>query len=1404
MKRFLNLFFLLVSFTIFSQVITVNTSTYTVPQLVNNVLINSPCVAATNITSSTGTNVGVNGIGYFTNTNPNFPIQSGVILSTGSAINAPGPNTSVLSNGTPAWGGDVQLQNTLAASGINMVSTNATVLEFDFTPVTSNFSFDFVFASEEYGNFQCQFSDAFAFLLTNTVTGITTNLAIVPGTNSPISVLTIRDFLYNSNCASVNAGFFGSFNGGSNATGSATNFNGQTVLMTAGATLIPNTPYHIKLVIADRNDSLSDSAIFLSSTSFNIGQDVLGADLTVANNTAICFGGNHTITTGLSAANYTFVWTQNGNPIAGQTGPTLNVTQPGTYGVTYTKILNPCQPITNSVLIEFYPQISTPNPVDLYKCNTGSAFYQYDLAINTPKVLVGVPAGYLVSYFSSMPNAVANTLALPNSYLSAGNETIYVRITNPTTLCYIIKTFQLLLTPPPVANTPTNISNCETTLGSGTANFNFGTINSSILGLQSSSIYIVSYHNSQSNADSATSPLPNTGFTGTNGQIIYVRVQNATDSTCYTTTSFSLLVNPKPLVDSLTNAIVCVDYTLPALTNGNYFTSSGGTGIPLFAGNIINTNQTIYIYSNNGFCASETSFAVIIIDLNSITPPSASYCDSYVLPFASYATYYTQPHVGGVLQPGGVSISGGSIITSTQTLYLYYKSLLPPFCEAQTSFTITINNTPTIANIANVFACASYMLPVLSVGNYFTGIGGTGTMLAANSSITSTQTIYVFAQTATIPSCPKDVPFKVFIGLPTLPNVTECVKYVLPALEIGSYYTATGGPTGTGIPLAVGTEITSTQTIFVYAVGSDGCAGNSSFNVNIVLPYIAPIPNVLVCASYQLPVLANGNYFTATHLPLGTTTGTALSAGNIISTSKRIYVYLNNGGGCQNEVFFDVTILPSPPINSRSDVDVYTSYTLTPLTAGNYYSAPGGPNGTGNLIPSGTVLTAPSTIVYIYAATTSTPPCVLENNFTVRVYTKMADAPLNVARCVSYTLPSLTNGNYYTATGGPTGTGSLLNAGQVINAPLTTLYVYVAPPSRGLTELDENSFTITIVPQPIANSVPLVNRTVCDNDATNDGVTSFDLTTLNSFVLGTQIAPEFSVTYYTTNANAILVTSPITATTLTSIFARVSNSLAPSCFDVINIQLVVNKLPDPTPVKGVICVSSTTGAILNPYTINSNLSTSLNSFVWTDANNVIVGNNPSITVTTPGIYTVVATSLVTGCPSKPATVSVVQSQPAITSYSVGNAFSESQNVTIQATGSGGIYEYQIDGGNYQDSNVFENVSFGNHTILVRDKNGCGISPPINVLVANYPHYFTPNNDGFNDYWNVVGLKQQPDATIYIYDRYGKFLKQISPTSLGWDGMFNGEMSPATDYWFTVNYIETNIPKVFKSHFTLKR
>ncbi|MBS4039144.1 MAG: T9SS type B sorting domain-containing protein, partial [Flavobacteriales bacterium] len=80
----------------------------------------------------------------------------------------------------------------------------------------------------------------------------------------------------------------------------------------------------------------------------------------------------------------------------------------------------------------------------------------------------------------------------------------------------------------------------------------------------------------------------------------------------------------------------------------------------------------------------------------------------------------------------------------------------------------------------------------------------------------------------------------------------------------------------------------------------------------------------------------------------------------------------------------------------------------------------------------------------------------------------------------------------------------------------------------------------------------------------------------------------------------------------------------------------------------------------------------------------------------------------------------------------------------------------------------------------------------------------PNADSYNDHWNIIGLGPQHQAKIYIFDRYGKLLKQISPGSNGWDGNFLGNPLPSTDYWFKVEYLENNQNKEFKAHFTLKR
>lgn len=192
---------------------------------------------------------------------------------------------------------------------------------------------------------------------------------------------------------------------------------------------------------------------------------------------------------------------------------------------------------------------------------------------------------------------------------------------------------------------------------------------------------------------------------------------------------------------------------------------------------------------------------------------------------------------------------------------------------------------------------------------------------------------------------------------------------------------------------------------------------------------------------------------------------------------------------------------------------------------------------------------------------------------------------------------------------------------------------------------------------------------------------------------------------------------------------------------------------------------------------------------------------PIIDPTTPSQYVFTPNE---GECATPQTINVGISVPTLTaaSYSVTNAFNENQIVTV-LTSSPGSYLYQLDFGPLYETNVFEHVAPGTHTITVYDANGC--SAPItfgDVLVVNYPHYFTPNSDGINDFWRIGGLS--PDATVAIFDRYGKLLQNIAASGPGWDGTYNGKLLPSSDYWFVVRYLEQNRQHEFSAHFTLKR
>ncbi len=109
------------------------------------------------------------------------------------------------------------------------------------------------------------------------------------------------------------------------------------------------------------------------------------------------------------------------------------------------------------------------------------------------------------------------------------------------------------------------------------------------------------------------------------------------------------------------------------------------------------------------------------------------------------------------------------------------------------------------------------------------------------------------------------------------------------------------------------------------------------------------------------------------------------------------------------------------------------------------------------------------------------------------------------------------------------------------------------------------------------------------------------------------------------------------------------------------------------------------------------------------------------------------------------------------------------------------------------------------TIFIYNTSICANNQSsFNVLITNkdyyIPKYFTPNNDGNHDNWQVKDFKNSINK-ISIFNRNGKLLKSLNPNSNGWNGTYNGNLLRSDDYWFLITL---NSGETIKGHFTLKR
>ena len=501
-----------------AQYITVDES-YTPQDLVEDILINSPCANVFNVSVSGGNFAsGEKSYGFFDATGTGFPFENGIILSTGKINNSPGPNSYLSDDGgSMGWNGDPDLNQALGLSN----SFNATILEFDFIPLGNHISFDYIFSSEQYlsspTSGQCNFTDGFAFLLKEASATTYDNLAVVPGTNIPVKVNTVRG--PGTICPPANATYFDAFNDDNHPT----NYNGQTVVLTAQADVIPGQTYHIKLVIADEGNYRYDSAIFLGGGSFNFGIDI-GDDRLIADGNPLC--PSETLVVDATQTGATgYQWFQNDIALIGETNSTYTVISEGEYSVkiNYGTL---CQ-TTGNITIEYATDLIV-NEDTFYLCDADDnqdGIMTFDLSTITPDLFTNLPSSYTVSFFES----TSSTIALPTIYTNttAYNQPVFARIMNIQG-CYsdypvnlVIKTFNEIVT-------DEEVGLCETSsiilnAGSGFSSYTWNTTpveTTQSITVDTPGTYIVTLTNSNNCSKTKTFTVTTSGIATINDVII--------------------------------------------------------------------------------------------------------------------------------------------------------------------------------------------------------------------------------------------------------------------------------------------------------------------------------------------------------------------------------------------------------------------------------------------------------------------------------------------------------------------------------------------------------------------------------------------------------------------------------------------------------------------------------------------------------------------------------------------------------------------------------------------------------------------------------------------------------------------------------------------------------------------
>jgi len=1107
----------------------------------------------------------------------------------------------------------------------------------------------------------------------------------------------------------------------------------------------------------------------------------------------------------------------------------------------------------------FAPPPTANDIVDMRTCSNNPNVGVFDL--NTARPLINSDlVNNTITFHTTLENAFDNVAPIGPIMGNASNpQQIFARVTNNVTGCSTITDFDLKVFPVPTAT----ISASEATICSGAPvdvtitgtpestidyTVNGGAIQSATLDITGTftltdnptidteytlvGAKILGFNNtvicSQAINDDVTvvvtpnvtptftqvapicegetlSALPTTSTNGVTGTWSPALDNTATTTytftpdagVCATTTTMEIVVNPTQIATFTQVPPICEGETLSALPTTS-LEGITGTWSPA----LDNTATTTYTFTPDaGQCSSNVTME-IVVNLTQI----ATF--TQVTPICEGETLSALPTTS---LEGIIGTWSPALDNTTTTTYTFTPDTGQ--CSSAVTMEIIVNpiQNPTFTQVAPI--CPGETLSALPTTSN-NGVTGTWSPALDNN---ATMT-YTFTPNAG--QCSNTATMQIEVNPSQAPTFTQvppiCEGETLSALPT----TSLEGITGTWSPALDNT----TTTTYTFIPDAGQCSSSVTMEIVVSPTQIATFTQVApICEGETLSALptTSNNGITGTWSPA------------LDNTTTTTYTFTPDAGQCANSVTMEIIVNPT-------QIAIFTQ--VAPICEGDTLSAlpTTSTNGvTGNWSPA---LNNTATTTYTFTPDAGQCSSNVQMQIVVNAYPILASDEYKICKAdgsgfgefdLQGSIPVFLGTTQNPANFNVSFSRDALNTDPITTNPYTnttidseTIFITITNNNSGCSITEPVNLIVesgTQVTQP-------ADVAVCDDEDENDGIATFNLEDFETEILNGQNPADFIITYHLTaftaqtGANAIQNPTEHKNTAspyLQRIFIRVVNiNSTNDCIGLTDVDLIVEPILKPQIITGpdnnnTICVNFETGVVERSLTLFSLFQNPSYSFKWFLNGAEIPGatsGSYEITTASPGLYTLEITdSLSTStCVPEPSEVfEVIQSGSAVVrSVETTNAFNNESTITVEVEGFG-EYWFQLDYGPIEDNGgIFTNVSSGLHTVHIYDrkteKPSCDAVIIEDIRIIDFPKFFTPNGDGYNDTWNIGGFDEQLKAKIFIFDRYGKLITEITPSGDGWDGSFNGQNLPATDYWFLIHYEEEGIAKEFKAHFSLKR